>query len=88
MANTVEIVLPSGQWTKLASGKSSGYIDNRKFPNFLVKEDSDITVSDAVIGYVVSHDSEIGVTFDIANGQAIYARPTSEDSVATLTLAS
>jgi hypothetical protein len=88
MANTVEIDLPSGQWTKLASGKASGYIDNRKFPNFLVKEDSDILVSGDVIGYVVSHDAEVGVTFDIANGQAVYARPTSENSVATLTIAS
>lgn len=87
MANTVEIDLPSGVWTKLASGKSSGYIDNRKFPNFLVKEDSDIAPSDDIIGYNISHADENGITFDIANGQAVYARPTSEDSVATVTVA-
>lgn len=88
MANTVEIILPKGVWTKIASGKASGYIDNRNQPNFLIKEDLDAAVSDDVLGYSVSHDDPVGITFDIVNGQAIYGRPSSEDSIATLTLAS
>lgn len=86
MANTVEIPLPRGQWTKIASGKASGYIDNRQNPNFLIKEDLDAGASDDVLGYVISHSDPNGATFSIVSGQAIYGRPSSEDSVATVTL--
>lgn len=86
MSNTREELLSNGSYLKIASGPEKGYVSNEGSSNFLIKEDSDSSPDHTeVIGHTVSARDEIGFTYDITTGQAIYCYTTFDSVKATVT---
>lgn len=79
MATTQDIELDAGVWTKIATPTQGGFVTNESGVPIRVREDLDATPPSVDFGHTIYRGNDPGFFFELAAGQAIYARPSSDN---------